>query len=221
MNSTARRWYSRRIIRWIAVFALVAAAAVYALRPYWSGDPDAEVTRLLGMLSLHAGMTVAEVGAGSGRMSILMAQQLGPAGRVFSTELDSKDLERIRQAAAKAGAQNVTVIQAAEKETKLAAQCCDAIFMRKVYHHFSDPAAMNSSLFQALRPGGRLAVIDFAPRPWLFWLPRVKGAPDNRGGHGIAPALLIQELTAAGFAVERQIDDWPGFNYCVVARKPA
>jgi len=82
---------------------------------------------------------------------------------------------------------------------------------------------MNVSLFQNLRPGGVLAVIDFAPRHWLFWLRRPSGVPENRGGHGIPQKILVQEMTQAGFLLDRAIDGWgywPEASYCIVFRKP-
>ena len=90
--------------------------------------------------------------------------------------------------------------------------------MRRVYHHFAKPAAMNASLFRALRPGGRLAVVDFPPRSGSH---RVSGVPRDRDGHGISPELLAEELEAAGFIVLQQIDGFhAGREFCVVARRP-
>ena len=65
-------------------------------------------------------------------------------------------LDDIRQAASEAGSGNVTVLQAGERATNLPAACCDAIFMRRVYHHLSEPSPIVASIHEALRPGGRL-----------------------------------------------------------------
>jgi SAM-dependent methyltransferase len=102
--------------------------------------------------------------------------------------------------------------------------CCDAIVLRRVYHHLSDPAAMNVELLRAVRPGGVLAVIDFPPTlSWLWpWPPN--GVPSNRNGHGVAASLVVDEVTASGFELVKVIDDWPGRgpleSYCVVFLKP-
>lgn len=173
------------------------------------------------ILHLKAGMTAAEIGAGDGRMTLLIARHLGASGRIFATEIEGEKLDSIRAAADEAGVANVSVIKAGEKETNLPPQCCDAIFLRKVYHHFTDPAAVTASLYESLRPGGRIAIIDFPPRSWLTWIAPVDHAPGNRGGHGMPPGLLIEELTAAGFVLEDRIDEWPEWNYCAVFRKPA
>jgi len=212
----------RRRIWWIAGLALLAAAtAAYALRHEWQGDPEADVARLLEVLDLKSGSALGEVGAGSGRMTVVAARLLGPSGRVFSTEIEAKKVAEIEQAAAKGGLQNVTAILGGEKETKLPKDCCDGVFLRRVYHHFTDAAPLNASLYEALRPGGRLAVIDFAPKRLYFWLPRPSGVSPDRDGHGMPPGLLLEELARAGFVLDRQVNDWSAGDYCVVVRKPA
>ena len=70
----------------------------------------------------------------------------------------------IRDYAEKEGLKNVTVIEGAAAATNLPAGCCDAIFMRDVYHHITALDAFNKSLLASLKPGGRLAIIDFLPR---------------------------------------------------------
>ena len=92
--------------------------------------------------------------------------------------------------------------------------------MRAVYHHLTQPAEIDASIFQALKPGGRLAVIDFPPQKLLSVFFPVKGVPSNRGGHGIPQKVLIDELTAAGFQVVSVPKGWPGAGYCVVFRRP-
>jgi len=68
-------------------------------------------------------------------------------------------------------------------------------------------------LVRSLKGGGRLAIIDFAPRAGLE---PVEGVPSNRGGHGIPEKLVIEELKAAGLQVEKIVEDWPEGSYCVV-----
>jgi predicted methyltransferase len=70
--------------------------------------------------------------------------------------------------------------------------------MRSVYHHFEDPAAMNKSFFDALRPGGRLAVMDFAPPPGGEAADAADR--DQDGHHGVTSETALAELTRAGFA---------------------
>jgi ubiquinone/menaquinone biosynthesis C-methylase UbiE len=180
--------------------------------------------RLRHALALKPGMSVADIGAGSGELTVVLAAEVGPGGRVFSTEIDPKALEQIRARVATAAVQNVTLVHAQAHDTGLPTGCCDAVVLRRVYHHLTDPASTNIGLLHALRPGGVLAIIDFPPMlPWLWpWGP--KGVPENRGGHGVAVPLVVEEVTASGFELVQVFEDWPGRgplpSYCVVFRKP-
>lgn len=164
----------------------------------------AEVSRLAGLLSLREGMTVAEIGAGSGWLTVEVAQRVGPSGRVYSTELSVARLDDIRQAAREAGLSNVTVLEAGERATNLSAACCDAIFMRRVYHHLSDPSPILTSIHEALRARGRLVIIEFRPDGPVGWVTRM----------GVDQAALIKAVTAVGFAVVTT-EKWPGWDHYV------
>lgn len=179
-----------------------------------------EMPRLREVLALKPGMSVADVGAGRGELTVALAAAVGPAGHVFSSDIDSEALAQIRARAAAAELRNVTIVQAHAGDTGLPANCCDAVVLRRVYHHVSDPAATSAGLLRAVRPDGILAVIDFPPTlSWLWpWPP--EGVPRNRNGHGVAAGLVIDEVTASGFQFVALIDDWPGRglleSYCAV-----
>lgn len=205
---------------WIGGIAALLVASAAAAWLIWGPDADQEAERLALLLQVDEGSTVAEIGAGGGEMTLRMAEIAGPGGRVYSTEIESAKRDEIRLAAEGEALRNVTVLEARENSTNLADECCDAIFMRQVYHHIKRPTEYNRSLLESLKPGGRLAVIDFAPGGILFFLPDVEGVPANRGGHGIPPDVLIAELTEAGFGLEQRNDDWSSVWFCVVVRKP-
>ena len=185
--------------------------------PVCGQDYQAESARLATLLHWQAGSAVAEIGAGAGEMALDVAQQAGPTGHVYATEVSSEKLAHLRELAAKEKDHNITVIEGSQSATNLPPECCDSIYMRRVYHHFTEPQEMDASLFRSLKPGGLLAVIDFPPRSWL---PPVPGVPANRGGHGMPKDILIQELTRAGFQMVSEPANWPDGNYCVVFRKP-
>lgn len=183
---------------------------------------QADADRLVAMLQIKPGMVVADVGAGSGWMTVMMAGLVGAKGHVFATEIDPRELGEIRSAVAAAHLGNVTVVQATASDTGLPADCCDAIILRRVYHHLTDPADTNRSLLQALHEGGQLAVLDFRPSILTWpWMP--KGLPPDREGHGISPMTVTNELEHAGFAYVSMDDPWPGSsfisNYCLVFTK--
>jgi ubiquinone/menaquinone biosynthesis C-methylase UbiE len=155
-------------------------------------------------LDLEPGMTIADVGAGGGAFTVVLGHWIGN-GRVFATDIGQRQLREIRAYADKEGLKNVTVIEGAAAATNLPAECCDAIFMRDVYHHVTAIEAFNKSLLASLKPGGRLAIIDFRGRPGSA-IP--EGVPANRGGHGIPPEVVVDELKAAGFTHVRTMDPW-------------
>lgn len=186
-----------------------------------AGGP--EMPRLRHELALKPGMSVADVGAGRGELTVALAAEVGPSGQVFSTDIDTQALERIRARVAAAALQNVTIVQAHARDTGLPTSCCDAVVLRRVYHHLSDPAPTNLDLLRAVRPGGVLAIIDFPPMFSWFWPWWPEDTP-GRTGHGVAAGLVVEEVTAGGFTLVKVIEDWPGRgplkSYCAIFRKP-
>jgi ubiquinone/menaquinone biosynthesis C-methylase UbiE len=212
------RWL-RPGVRRIAAVATVATAALAGLLLYsgqgervlalargddWSSEAD----RLVRVLGLEPGMTVADVGAGRGELAIEMARRLGPSGHVYATEIDPARLEDIRRAVRDAGLDTVTVVTAGARESHLPEACCNAIYLREVYHHLSDPAVTTMTLHRALKPGGLLAVIDYPER-------------GSSGGncHCIDKQEVIRQVAAAGFEHVSDEDRWSGSRYLVVFRK--
>ena len=203
----------RRVLFGSLAIAATIVCAVIVTR----ADDASDAARLIETLGLQAGSTVGEIGAGDGELTILVARHVGPTGRVFTTELGDDRVRTLRAAVEKADVGNVTIVEADAARTNLPEGCCDAVFMRAVYHHFGDPAAMNRSLWASLRPGGRLAVMDFTPRG-----DEEASNPADRdedGRHGVKAETVLKELVAAGF--ERiQVEDRKGRDFLVVVRRP-
>jgi ubiquinone/menaquinone biosynthesis C-methylase UbiE len=185
-----------------------------------SAISQSEIQRLARVMNWKAGQVIADVGAGEGEIGFAAAAAVGETGKVYLTELDGDKVAALEKDASRRKLKNAVILKAAEKETRLPDNCCDAIILRRVYHHFTAPREMDGSLLRSLRPGGLLAVIDFAPRKSLTESDPVKGVPSNRGGHGIPKKILVEELTAAGFKLDKSFEDWPEDGYCVLFRKP-
>jgi ubiquinone/menaquinone biosynthesis C-methylase UbiE len=177
-----------------------------------------EIGRLSVLAQWKAGAHVADVGAGNGAFALEAARIVGPTGLVYATEIGAKNVQRLQQKTKGAG--NIRVVAATETSTGLPAGCCDSVYLRGVYHHLTAPAETDASLFRALRAGGSLVIIDFPPKRLLSLFFPVKGAPADRGGHGVPREVVIRELRRAGFVIVEEPSDWPGGEYCVVARKP-
>lgn len=165
-----------------------------------------EAPLLAEALELKPGMIVGDVGAGFGAMTIGLSQWLGPSGHVYATDITPHALAALRAEVSERKLSNVTVIEGGAALTKLPDACCDAIFLRDVYHHVGNTEAFNRSLRHSLKSAGRLAIIDFVPEPGSV-LPA--GVPTNRGGHGILPELVVQEVTQVGFTHVRTLAVWP------------
>ena len=151
-------------------------------------------------LDLRPGSVVAELGAGDGELTVLSAKAVGDTGRVFSNEVNPERVQQVARTVERAGLKNVTVVTGQPKDAGLGEQCCDAVFMRDVYHHFADPQVMNASIMKALKPGGKLAVLDFGPPPGAE-SPR-PGIAARTGTTGLdTRRRLERELKAAGFEV--------------------
>ena len=178
---------------------------------------QSETDRIREVLELAPGDIAADVGAGEGEWTLGLAEAVGPTGRVYATEVDLELIEELRELAVEKELETVTVVEGDQESTGLPESCCDAILLRMVYHHFTDPAAMRADLARALRPGGRLAVIDITPQTSWRDLPDVP----ERGGHGLTPDQLVAEMESDGWTAVRRIDDWSGDadRFCVVFRE--
>ena len=198
---------------WLLTAACVAVA-VFAVHA--QGNAADEMNRLAALMQWKSGTIVADIGAGDGRFTFAAVEHLGDAGKIYATEIDAKKLEELKAEVAKRKLQNVVVVESKEADTNLPTACCDAIFLRRVYHHLTKPVEFDANLVRSLKPGGRLAIIDFPPRSGLD---PVEGVPSNRGGHGIPQKIVIEELTVAGLQVEKVVNDWPENDYCVVFLK--
>lgn len=216
---------TRRTKRWGSVALLVIAAGVAVLLtgmpyvPLVHGSDADEVQQLVDWLEVEPGMRVADLGAGDGRFALALAQRVGPDGHVYATEISRERLEEMRAAVAQQGRQNVTVLEGAVSRTNLPDACCDAVFSRNVYHHLTEPGAINGDVLRALRPGGRLLVIDFEPGGLMD---RV-GSPataDRHGGHGTPTVTVVEEVTRAGFRLLRGPEPWRGRMYGLLFEAP-
>jgi ubiquinone/menaquinone biosynthesis C-methylase UbiE len=202
---------------WVAAFAILFCALFGG---FISAAPSQrqEIARLAELMQWKSGTIVADIGAGDGSYSFGAAEKVGATGRVYATEIDPEKLKQLRAEVSKRKLLNVIVVDGAADDTKLPTACCDAIYLRHVYHHITQPEAFDKNLMRSLKAGARLAIIDFPPSANLD---PVEGVPKNRGGHGIPQKVMVDELTSAGFEVEYVANDWSANDYCVVFLKRA
>ena len=205
----------------VVAFAASATAQQTSLTDAQIKSAELEVPELAKLLAIGPGRTVADVGAGFGAWTVRLARVVGPTGRVYATDIGAAQLAALREYAVKEGLTNVTVIEGAFGTTNLPPLCCDAILIRDAYHHLTQPADIVRSLAAALKPGGRLAVIDFPPRE-NSEVPA--GVPENRRGHGVPPEVVQAEVSQALTHVQT-VSPWgsgsqPASLYLLLFRKP-
>jgi len=153
-------------------------------------DPDAA----LNAIRITPGATVADVGAGSGYMTVRLARRVGPAGRVYANDVQPQMLELLRQRLARERVDNVELVQGTIDDPRLPPGAIDLILMVDVYHEFSQPQVMLRRMREALRPGGRLVLIEYRKED-----PSVPIRPEHK--MSIAEAKI--EVEAEGYRLAR------------------
>jgi SAM-dependent methyltransferase len=132
---------------------------------YWLERPERleeeEPDLALSILQIPKGATVADIGAGSGYMTLKMAQRVGPTGRVLANDLQPQMLDILGRRLADSRITNVTLVQGTVDDPKLPPASVDLELLVDVYHEFSQPQAMLRRLREALKPDGRLVLLEY------------------------------------------------------------
>jgi ubiquinone/menaquinone biosynthesis C-methylase UbiE len=147
---------------------------------------------IVNALGLKPGMAVADIGAGTGLFTRLIAAKVGPTGKVFAADIAEPFLRHIEAQSEKLGQSQVHVVLATQTSSGLASNGIDLAFLCDTYHHLENPASALRSIRRALKPDGILVVVDFdrvAGKSKEFTLKHVRAGKD----------VFIAEIKAAGF----------------------
>jgi len=125
-------------------------------------DADERPDSLVGMLEIPPGSTVAEVGSGTGYFTWRLAQAVGPSGKVLAVDIQQKMLDLTAEAVKKHGAANVEFVLGAENDPHLPAASLDLVLIANAYHEFAQPEAIISAVNRALKPDGRLVIVEYS-----------------------------------------------------------
>jgi precorrin-6B methylase 2 len=136
-----------------------AAAAAWLDRP--EREKEEHTSKMIEALKLQPGDAVADVGAGSGRITFPMCEKVGAKGKVYAVDIQKELLDLIRERAKTKKITNIEIVQGTEKDPKLPANSIDLILMVDVYHEFAYPFEMTETMVKALKPGGRLVFVEF------------------------------------------------------------
>ena len=177
----------------------------------WAAMDDSErmrtVDRLADLIPIEEGATIADVGAGDGKWTLQLARVVGSSGRVIATEVSQKTMKKLQKAIRRSDFENIETVMADQNEMGLQAESLDAIHLRFVYHHFDHPEKMRPQMFQALKPGRSVAVIEFEP---------------DGDSHGIEAQEVIEEMKSDGFELTQRVDRWQDRSgrYLLLFRRP-
>jgi len=154
----------------------------------------------LRLLRIRKGATVADIGAGSGYITIRMAKIVGPMGKVYASDIQQGMLELLQQNVSKAKLDNVIPVLGTIDDPKLPADSLDLAIMVDVYHEFSEPQKMLQRIREALKADGRLVLLEYRAEDAT-----VPILPD----HKMTKAQVKQEVEHEGFRQSRVYDDLP------------
>jgi predicted methyltransferase len=168
---------------------------------------------IVAALGLEAGDDAADVGAGSGFMSRLMASEVAPEGQVYAVDIAQATIDHIEETARAEGITNIKGILGGERSTHLPPNSVDLVLICDTYHHFEYPSDIMASIVAALRPEGRLVIVDYE---------RIKGVtPDSRYEHLRAgKGTVTDEIKDVGFELEKELALIPE-SYYLAFRKRA
>jgi ubiquinone/menaquinone biosynthesis C-methylase UbiE len=184
---------------------------------YWSSvfdDPARDAWQkpdaLVAALRIAPGARVADLGAGTGYLSRRLSVAVGPHGTVYAIDTEPKLVAHLRRRAEREGTANVVPVEAAPADPHLPAGGVDLVVVLDTYHHVDDRIAYLRRLARGLRPGGRVAIIDWQKRP----LP-VGPAME----HKLPRQLVVDEMTAAGYRLLEEPDVLPYQYFLIFGRR--
>ena len=166
----------------------------------------------LRLLKIQKGATVADVGAGSGYMTVRLAKIVGPMGRVFANDVQAAMLDLLQKNVTKAKLTNVTPVLGTFNDPKLPPASFDLVLMVDVYHEFSEPQAMLQHIREALKPDGRMVLLEYRAED-----PDVPIQPL----HKMTVAQAKLEVEHEGFKLARVQEDLPRQHVLTFTKAPA
>jgi len=168
---------------------------------------------IMAACQIQPGQTVADIGAGTGLFTRMFSDAVGNDGRVLAVDIAQKFLDHVQKTSREAGQRNVETVLCKADSTELPPDSVDVAFICDTYHHFEFPLKTMASLHRALKPGGKVILIDFrrVPGKSTEWV-----LSHVRAGQEVFEA----EITQSGFKKDREELELLKENYFVVFEKP-
>ena len=172
-------------------------------------EQEENTTQLLKNLALQPGTVIADIGAGSGYHSTLLSKMVGN-GKVYAVDVEREMIVYLNERIKREGKKNIIPVLSTEKSVSLPANSMDMMLLVDVYHEFSFPYEMAQSMLEALKPGGKLVLVEFRAED-----PNVP----IKAIHKMSQQQAVKEFKAAGFLFEKNISNLP-WQHCLIFRKP-
>ena len=163
-------------------------------------EREEEPAKALDLMDIQPGMTVADVGAGTGYMSLRIAKRVGPSGKVFANDIQPEMLDKLDDNAHRANLDNIETVLGSEADPRLPAGKMDLVLMVDVYHELSRPQEMLQAIRRSLKPGGRLVLVEYKKED-----PSIPIRPD----HKMSLSDIKIEVEAEGYKLDKVIDTLP------------
>src|SRR5688572_12962808 len=163
-------------------------------------DKEERPELLIAALHIRRGATVADIGSGTGYFTWRLAEQVGTQGKVYAVDVQQSMLDLTRAAVEQRKLSNVEYVLATERSTRLPERSVDLVFIAYAYHEFGDPEGMMASIRRALKPGGRVVVLEYAKESRI--------APASPL-HKMSFEEIRREIEPMGFVVDQLLDFLP------------
>lgn len=173
-----------------------------------SRQKEEDVSRLISNMDIQPEDVIADIGAGSGYHSFKMAP-LANKGKVYAVDIQKEMLAAIKEKQEVSGIQNIERVLGAEQSVNLPSKSIDKVLMVDVYHEFNFPYEMMRGLFEALKPEGKVYMIEYRAED--------KSVP-IKPLHKMTEAQAVKEMEMAGFKLDKNIDNLP-WQHCMVFSK--
>jgi len=173
----------------------------------WGRDKWQKPDEVIRSLQLQPGNRVADLGSGGGYFTFRLAKAVGPSGHVYAVDVDEGLNAYIAGRARDEGFNNVDVILAKYDDPLLPAAGVDLVFTSDTYHHLENRVAYFRNARKYLRPGGRVAIIEFAGKGWF----------DSWFGHWTPSETIRTEMEAAGYRLQQEFTFLPRQFFLVFA----
>ena len=171
-------------------------------------EMEENTSLLLKNLAVKPGMVVADIGAGSGYHSALLSKMVG-TGKVFAVDVEPEMIAYLKARIKQEKLSRIVPVLSTEQKVSLPENAIDMMLLVDVYHEFSFPYEMALSMQAALKPGGKLVLVEFRAEDPTVPIKTI---------HKMSEAQAIKEFKAAGFAFDKNIDNLP-WQHCMVFTK--